>query len=167
MMLNIFSFVGIAPYKKWVFSGILLPVALYLILSRGTYTIFDHIDLIIHEAGHFFFILFGDFLYMAGGTLMQIIFPMFIAWYFFRNSYRIGVQIFIFWTGQNLINISIYASDANKLQLPLLGNGRHDWLYLLGKLDILQSADFVGYIFFLLSILILGFSLLLPLFYDA
>jgi len=154
---------GIKPINKWTTSLILAPFSLYFILTRGKYTLLDNIDLIIHEAGHFFFMIFGRFIYMAGGTLMQIIFPLFLAWYFFRNNYRTGVQIFIFWLAQNLVNISVYAADANKLKLTLLGNGKHDWLYMLGRLGFLESADLVGYIFFTGAIIIFLLSISLPL----
>lgn len=153
------------PLKKWYLSFLLLPLAVYFILTRGEYTLIDNIDLIIHEAGHFFFMFFGDFIQMAGGTLMQIIFPLFIAWYFYRNGYRMGVQLFIFWLGQNLINISVYAADANKMKLKLIG-GRHDWLYLLNKLGLRQEADLIGYVFVVLAICIFILAILLPLRYE-
>ena len=151
--------------KKWYTSVILAPVGLYFIFTRGHYSLLDNIDLIIHESGHFFFGFFGEFIHMAGGTMMQIVFPLFIAWYFYRNGYRTGVQLFIFWLGQNLINISVYAADANKMKLKLIG-GRHDWFYLLNRLGILQSADIAGYIIFFFAILIIILSILLPLRYD-
>lgn len=156
---------NLEPLKKWYLSFLLAPLSLYFIFTRGQYTLLDNIDLIIHEAGHFFFMFFGDFIQMAGGTLMQIIFPLFLAWYFFRNGYRTGVQIFIFWLGQNLINISVYAADANKMKLKLIG-GRHDWLYLLNKLGLRQDADAVGYVIFTLAIIVFIISLLLPLRYE-
>lgn len=151
--------------KKWYLTIVLIPLALYFIFSRGDYTLIDNIDLIIHESGHFFFGFFGDFIQMAGGTLMQILFPLFLAWYFYRNGYRTGVQIFIFWLGQNLINISVYAADANKMKLKLIG-GRHDWLYLLNKLGILKSANEVGYVIFALAIFVFIISIILPLRYS-
>jgi hypothetical protein len=156
---------NLKPIKKWYLTFILIPLALYFSFTRGQYTLIDNIDLIIHEAGHFFFGFFGDFIQMAGGTLMQILFPLFLAWYFYRNGYRTGVQIFIFWLGQNLINISVYAADANKMQLKLIG-GRHDWLYLLNKLNLLKSADEVGYVIFTLAILVFAISMILPLKYN-
>jgi hypothetical protein len=79
--------------KKWVPSVILLPITIYLVLNRGNYGLIDNADLVIHEAGHLFFMFFGKFIYTAGGTLMQIIIPSLIIFYFFRNMYRLGVQI--------------------------------------------------------------------------
>jgi hypothetical protein len=36
------------------------PIALYWVLNRGEYGLIDNADLVIHEAGHFFFKFFGN-----------------------------------------------------------------------------------------------------------
>jgi hypothetical protein len=151
--------------KKWIPSVIIMPVALYWSLTRGEYGLIDNADLVIHEAGHFFFMFFGKFIYTAGGTLMQIILPSLIAWYFFRNRYRTGVQFSLLWLGQNFINISVYAADARVRKLPLLGGNKvyHDWHYLLRELNLLNSDTEVGYIFFGIAVFIFIVSILLPL----
>ena len=151
-------------FKRWIASIILLPVMIYLILHRGEYGIIDNADLVIHEAGHFFFMFFGKFIYTLGGTLMQIILPSIIAWYFFRNYYKTGVQFSLLWLGQNLINISVYAADAKAKSLPLLGGDKvyHDWNYLLGQLNLLNYDAEVGYVFVGLAVLVFGASLLMP-----
>lgn len=151
--------------KKWIPSIIILPISLYFILNRGTYTFIDNADLVIHEAGHFFFMFFGKFIYTAGGTLMQIILPSLIAWYFFRNNYRTGIQFSLLWLAQNFINISVYAADARARVLPLLGGNKvyHDWTYMLGKLNLLNFDTEIGYFFFGISIIIFIVTLLMPL----
>jgi hypothetical protein len=151
--------------KKWLPSLIILPISVYLVLNRGHYTWIDNADLVIHEAGHIFFMLFGRFIHFAGGTLMQILLPSLIAWYFLRNNYRTGVQISLLWLGQNFINISVYAADARARVLPLLGGNKvgHDWHYMLGELNILEYDQTVGYFFVGISILIFITSLLMPL----
>jgi hypothetical protein len=160
------GYCGFTPLKKWITSFLLLPAACYCIITHGHYSLIDNADLIIHEAGHFFFGFMGSFIQAAGGTLMQILFPSFLAWYFYRNGYRSGLQIFIFWLGQNLLNISVYAADAVVQQLPLLGNGKHDWYYLLGQLGILRQAEVVGLIFFVLSIVVFIIVLFLPIYLE-
>ena len=134
-------------------------------LNRGEIGLLDNIDLVIHEAGHFFFSLFGKFIYTLGGTLMQIILPSIIASYFFRNNYRTGVQFGFLWLGQNLINISVYAADARAQKLPLLGGNKvyHDWHYLLGEIGLLQYDHIVGYIFLGVAIIIFAVAVLMPL----
>lgn len=153
-------------YKKWIASFIILPIAVYFTLNRGDYTVIDTADLIIHEAGHFFFMFFGKYIYTLGGTLMQIILPSIIIWYFFRNSYRTGVQFSALWLGQNFINISVYAADAQARKLPLLGGNKvyHDWHYLLKEINLLQYDYAVGYLFYGIAILIFIVILLMPLF---
>ncbi|MFI5237861.1 MAG: hypothetical protein ACHQLA_07985, partial [Ignavibacteriales bacterium] len=120
---------------------------------------------VIHEAGHFFFMLFGKFIYTLGGTLMQIILPSIIAIYFFRNEYRTGVQVGLLWLAQNFINISVYSADAQARKLPLLGGNKvyHDWHYLLSEIGILEYDYSVGYAFLGIAIVIFLISILMPL----
>jgi len=150
--------------KKWSISIIILPIIIYWCINRGHYGLLDNADLVIHEGGHYFFMWFGKFVYTLGGTLMQIILPSLIVFYFLKNYYRPGVQIFGLWLGQNLLNISVYAADARARQLPLLGGNKvyHDWTYILSKLNILEYDQEVGYVFFGLAILVFIFVLIMP-----
>lgn len=154
-----------SSYKKWITSVIILPIMVYFVYNHGNYIFIDTADLVIHEAGHFFFMFFGKYIYTLGGTLMQIILPSIIVWYFFRNSYRTGVQFSLLWLGQNFINISVYAADAQARKLPLLGGNKvyHDWRYLLGEINLLQYDYAVGYFFFGIAISIFIVTLLMPL----
>lgn len=154
-----------SSHKKWITSVIILPIIVYFVYNHGNYIFIDTADLVIHEAGHFFFMFFGKYIYTLGGTLMQIILPSIIAWYFFRNSYRTGVQFSLLWLGQNFINISVYAADAQARKLPLLGGNKvyHDWHYLLGEINLLQYDYAVGYFFFGIAIIIFIVTLLMPL----
>lgn len=151
--------------KQWIPSIIIIPIALYWILNRGNYGLIDNADLVIHEAGHVFFMLFGKYIYTLGGTLMQIIIPSIIALYFFRNFYRTGVQFSLLWLGQNFINISVYAADAQARKLPLLGGNKvyHDWNYILSEIGILKYDAEVGYFFLGIAILIFIVAIILPL----
>jgi hypothetical protein len=152
-------------FKRWIPSIIILPVAIYYCLNRGEYTLIDNVDLVIHEAGHAIFSLFGKFIYTLGGTLMQIILPSIIAGFFFRNNYRTGVQAGLLWLGQNFINISVYAADARAQKLPLHGGNKvyHDWNYLLRTTGLLEYDTEIGYVVFGCAILIFLVSVLMPL----
>jgi len=152
-------------FKRWIPSIIILPIVVYWCFNRGNYGLIDNADLVIHEAGHVFFILFGKFIYTIGGSLMQIIIPSIIAGFFFRNNYRTGVQVSLLWLGQNIINISVYAADARAQKLPLLGGNRvyHDWYYLLNTLGLLKFDMEIGYLFFGAAVLIFIVALLMPL----
>jgi hypothetical protein len=152
-------------FKRWIPSILILPVVVYWCLNRGNYGMIDNADLVIHEAGHVFFSLFGKFIYTLGGTLMQIIIPSIIAGFFFRNNYRTGVQVGLLWLGQNIINISVYAADARAQKLPLLGGNKvyHDWHYMLSSLGLLEFDKEIGYLFFGTAILIFVVAVLMPL----
>jgi hypothetical protein len=155
--------------KNWLPSILMLPIMIYWVANRGHYTFIDNADLIIHEAGHIVFFIFGKLIYTAGGTLMQIILPSLIGFYFFRNIYKTGIQVALLWLGQNLINISVYSADARAHKLPLLGGNKvyHDWTYLLNVAGVLEYDIEVGYIFFGLAILVFIFSLALPIFIHS
>lgn len=151
--------------KKWIPSIIIFAISIYWVINWGTYSFIDNADLVIHEAGHFFFILFGKFIYTLGGTLMQILLPSLIVWFFFSKYYRTGVQFALLWLGQNFLNIGVYAKDAREEMLPLLGGNRvyHDWNYLLGETGMLHFDDAVGYAFLITGIIIFIVAVLMPL----
>ena len=151
--------------KRWRGSLILLPLCIYYVINRGEYTLLDNADLIIHEAGHFFFRPFGRFLTYAGGTTMQLLLPSILVWHFMRHEFRFGVQVSLFWLGHNLINISVYAADARSRRLPLLGGDiySHDWWNMLGMVGLLPYDQIFGHAFMMLAVVAFGMLVLLPL----
>lgn len=150
--------------REWRVSLILLPFCIYFVLNRHDYGLLDNADLLIHEAGHFFFGFFGQFIRVAGGTLMQILLPSLLVWHFLVHSYTTGAQVALFWLGHNFLNISVYAADARARLLPLLGGNRsgHDWHYLLGRLGLLEHDAAVGYFFVGLAIISFVLVLIMP-----
>ena len=117
----------------------------------------NNVDLLIHEAGHVIFIFFGQFLHFLGGSLFQVLFPfVFVLYFYFREEY-FSSSILLFWVGQNLINVSVYAGDAIVMQLPLLGGdgGIHDWNWLLSTTGLLKYTSEISSLFFV-SGLVLG-----------
>ena len=128
------------------------------------WTFLDAATLVFHEAGHFIFGFFGRFIHFAGGTIMQILLPSILIFHFYVNDYRLGVQVFLFWLGHNLINISVYAADARARMLPLLGgdNVQHDWWTMLSMLNWLQYDQLIGNLFFAGAILVFSLLLITP-----
>lgn len=158
------SFTDGFEWREWISSAIFLPICLYFVLTRGEYTLLDSADLIIHEAGHFFFAFFGKFIRFAGGTIMQILLPCILIYHFYVHDYRLGVQVFLFWLGHNLINISVYAADARARQLPLLGGDyvQHDWWTMLSMINMLEYDQVIGNMFFGAAILVFVLLLITP-----
>lgn len=152
--------------KPWIGSIILLPIVIWLSINAGDFIfLIDHFNLLIHEGGHGVFSLFGGFIYTLGGTLMQIILPSIFIYYFVSNRKKFGTQLSIVWLGQNLMNISVYAADAQERSIPLLGGNKvyHDWNYLLRNVGLLEYDNLIGTLFYLIGIVCFVLALLIPL----
>jgi hypothetical protein len=102
----------------------------------------DGVNLVIHEAGHLIFSPFGEFMMIAGGSLFQIIMPALFVGYFWYHGKYYSAALVLFWIGQSILNVSVYAGDSLALQLPLLGgqDSVHDWNYLLSTLNLLPAT---------------------------
>jgi hypothetical protein len=154
-------------FKPWIISILILPFAIYYTLNGGKFMFIDYMNLLIHEGGHGIFKIFGQFIYALGGSLMQLIIPgMFVVFYIVKKV-RPGVQIFLLWLGENLINISVYVSDARAQKLPLLGGHKvyHDWNRLLRAMGLLEYDNLLGQIIFMMGVMVFVMSLLIPLFF--
>jgi hypothetical protein len=152
--------------KVWIASLIILPIGLFLIFNKGEFIfILDHLNLLFHEGGHGIFSFFGKFIYTLGGTLMQIIIPSLFIFYFYTNNQRVGIQLSMIYLAENLMNISVYASDARAQRLPLIGKGTyHDWTFLLNRINLLEYDQYIGNVFYYSAIVIILIALLFPLF---
>lgn len=113
--------------------------------------IMDIINLYVHEAGHFFFQIFGRWMHFIGGSLFQCLVPLALIIVTWRHNpsqaYYSG-----FWLGESMINVSIYIRDAPYRRLPLIGKGLiHDWNWLLA--GNLESAEPIADTVFIVGIL--------------
>lgn len=138
----------------------------WLIFNNGNFIpLLDHFTLLIHEGGHGIFRIFGSFIYTLGGSLMQILVGLLFIYYFYSNNKNIGAQVSLVYLGENLLNISKYAADAQAQTLPLLGGNKvyHDWNFLLNKMNILEYDQTVGYFFVGLAIISFIAAFLIPL----
>jgi len=110
--------------------------------------------LYIHEAGHFFFRIFGENLYILGGSIMQVLVPFvwfIVAW----REESANAPVAVFFTGVSLVDVSIYVRDAETKILPLLGGHhvKHDWATFLGDHDMLDWGVPLGNLFFFAGLL--------------
>ena len=114
----------------------------------------DWINLFIHEGGHGIFQIFGQFIYMLGGSLMQIILPAAAVFVFLRSG--MGTLPFtLFWLGENIVNVSVYMSDAPFRRLPLISKyATHDWGYITDTLGVTHLAEDFGLAVKILGILV-------------
>ncbi len=120
------------------------------------------VDLIFHEAGHVIFGFFGEFVAVLGGSLNQVLIPAIATTAFLRTRQWASAAIALFWTGQSLTDVGVYAADGRARALPLLAEGLiHDWNYILGRLGLLGSAETVGRLIFGAGALVMLAALLL------
>ena len=114
--------------------------------------VIDMINLFIHEAGHFFFKIFGRWVYFLGGSLFQVLVPLALVIVTWKKNIR-TISLPTFWLGESMINVSVYIQDAPYRKLHLLAKGLiHDWNWLLS--DNLELAEPLGLTVYYLGLLL-------------
>ena len=122
----------------------------------GVLAFIHMIDLVFHEAGHPIFGLFGRFLGTLGGSLNQVLIPAICTGYFVWHARPAAAAVMLFWVGENIVDVGIYAADGRDMKLPLLAEGlTHDWNWILSELSLRNQADAIGRAIFLLGVLTL------------
>ncbi len=131
-------------------------------VSPATTRFLDRVDLVFHEAGHVFFALFGEFVGILGGSLMQVLIPAGIVAYFIWHQQRYSAAVTLFWVAQSLFNVSVYVKDARARVLPLLGgeDTLHDWNYILARLNLLRWDQALGNVVYAAGLVTLAVSVL-------
>ena len=123
--------------------------------------------LIVHEAGHTFFSIFGlRILTILGGSLNEILLPLLIVIFTIFNRYSKGTQFALYLFGTAWFDVAFYVADGGQRQLPLIGNlGKesHDWYNLLWHWDMLEADKTFALIFVIIGILVYLVSLTVPL----
>ena len=148
-------------FAKLGFAVVLAIYGVSIAVSPGSYRWLDRVDLIFHEAGHVIFSLFGEFVTILGGTLMQLLAPASFVVFFARRKQYYSAAAVLFWLGQSFFNVSVYARDARAQELPLLGGdpSGHDWTNMLSQLGWLQRDQLVGGVIYTLGVSCLLISL--------
>ncbi len=137
-------------YPKLIFAALLTIYFLWIAYAPMQGSFLDTVDLPIHETGHLIFRLFGEFMGIAGGSLFQVILPAVFVGYFWWHEKHYSAAIVLFWVGQSIINVYIYAADAVVMQLVLISGftgsegSFHDWNYMLTTLGLLDSTKTVA-----------------------
>jgi hypothetical protein len=136
-------------------QGLTLP-------SGGVLAFLHGVNLVFHEAGHVIFGFFGEFIAVLGGSLNQVLIPLIATIAFLRTRQPASAAVALFWTGQSVTDVAIYAADGRARALPLLAEGLvHDWNYILGRLGLLGSAETVGRLMFAAGVLTMVAAILL------
>ena len=106
--------------------------------EEGWVPLLDSANLALHEAGHPLVGIFSARATVYGGTLFQLAFPLAAAVHFHRAENPAGVAGAVVWLGENLFNVARYMADARAQELPLVGNGDHDWTEIFSRWHVLH-----------------------------
>lgn len=152
---------GLNPVR----AGFIALVGIYGVVcaaSPATYRFLDRVNLVFHEAGHVLFALFGEFIGILGGSLMQVLIPAGIMAYFVWHRQHYSAAVTLFWVAQSLFNVSVYVKDARVQVLPLLGgeDTLHDWNYILARLNLLRWDQALGNVVYAVGLVTLAVSVL-------
>jgi len=142
-----------------VFSVYFLSVA----ANPSIWSFLDNVDLMIHETGHFVFMILGNqFVSITGGTIAQILAPLFFVLYFYATDQKFSASLTLFWLGQSFLNVSVYANDAVNMNLPLIGGPDviHDWNYMLKATGLLSSTHIIASIIQYIGTLIISSAIM-------
>ncbi|HEY8509833.1 MAG TPA: hypothetical protein VIL32_15830 [Steroidobacteraceae bacterium] len=121
------------------------------------------LNLALHEIGHVLFAFAGDFIGIAGGTILQLAAPAVTVWLFYRQRDFYAIAIAFCWLGTSFFDVATYAGDARAGELPLVGLGpdpEHDWFIMLAELDLLNSDQLIATMFRACATLSFAFGLL-------
>jgi hypothetical protein len=118
--------------------------SLSLIVLRNDWIFLDGVNLLLHEAGHFFFSWAPQSLYILGGTLGQLAWPaIFFGYFWFKRRDPFAATAMVWWFGENLLNVARYLGDAVLEHLPITGE-IHDWAFLARRFNFLASVDTIS-----------------------
>lgn len=135
---------------KLIFASLASLYFLWIAYDPMQGSFLDLVDLPIHEAGHLFFRILGEFMGIAGGSLFQVIVPLVFAGYFVWRQRYYSAAIVMLWVGQSILNVWVYAADAQVMQLVLLSGftgsegSFHDWNWMLTELGLIDATKTVA-----------------------
>lgn len=137
-------------YPKLILAALFVIYFLWIAYDPMQGSFLDSVDLPIHETGHLVFRPFGQFIMVAGGSLFQVIFPAVFVGYFVWQRSWYSSAIVLFWVGQSILNVWVYAADAVVMRLVLTSGftgsegSFHDWNYLLTTTGLIGSTKVVA-----------------------
>ena len=148
---------------RWTCLFLFWPMREDVIGSSFLHTI----SIPFHEAGHFIFAPFGDFMTSLGGSLNQVLIPLICLVAFLReaNFSPFAAAVMLWWAGENLLDVAVYMNDARALQLTLLGGHTgmevegHDWEHILQLAGALHRDHQIAWTTHVVGALLMGIAI--------
>jgi hypothetical protein len=136
------------PGRDWRWRALLLAAltwqALRPLRDAEAWHVFRGITFGAHEFGHLFFSFGGEWLAVAGGSLMQLIAPVGAAVAMVATPRKdwFGAVACGTWLAASLADLAPYIGDARAQELDLVSfspdGGGHDWHFLLANAGMLR-----------------------------
>lgn len=116
----------------------------------------------MHEGGHMLFFWLGRTMSILGGSFWQIMFPLLSFAIALRQHSTVIGPFALFWTGVNMMDVSLYMRDAPHRILPLLGGHKsgHDWWNLFRTWDMMDSAETIADLMYFGGVFVSGISIM-------
>jgi hypothetical protein len=118
--------------------------------ERPRFNLFAALTFQVHEFGHLAFALFGTFVGVAGGSLMQLLVPIGAMALMYRQKDWFGIAFSGTWLAQSLVDLAYYIGDSRSLLRDYVSLGGeagdpdsggettgHDWQYLLQQMHLI------------------------------
>ncbi len=152
-------------YWKLAATFLVFAYCLFYVSTLNDWHFIDNVNLVIHEAGHVVFALFGNLIMLLGGTILQLLVPIVFILYFVFQKQIYSASLLMYWLAINLFNVSVYVGDAVTMSLPLLtgDTSTHDWNQIFTILGILNHTDIISGIIFVTGLLVMVLALVLGL----
>lgn len=182
---------GIEILQKWWTSLLFLPFIMYSIHQcyrvlrynvffsisydfpfpvSWVHFLLDNFLLIVHEAGHTFFSIFGSRnITILGGSLFEILLPIMVFAFTWINQLKKGMPFALYLVGFSFMSVAFYAADGSARQLPLiggLGKESHDWYNLLSQWNLLDQDDTIAMLIAFMGCFCYFWALLIPAFFK-
>ncbi|HMR55477.1 MAG TPA: hypothetical protein PKD34_02715 [Candidatus Doudnabacteria bacterium] len=144
-------------YWKLVTTILVFAYCLFYLSTLNDWHFIDNVNLVIHEAGHVVFALFGNLIMLLGGTILQLLVPIVFILYFVFQKQIFSASLLFYWLAINLFNVSVYVGDAVTMSLPLLTDdtSTHDWNQIFTILGILNLTDLISFLIFAIGLLVM------------
>lgn len=152
--------------SDWVGTAILLPICGYYVYRGSGITILDSLCMLVFDAGRLVFEVISPALVHLGGVAVLVILPLLLIWYFSSYGYCLGIQVFMFWLGQNLLFLSRTCEGAGSRHVSLLNRYEFDVYALLSYLQLENSLVVIGHTLFMVGVAVFLALLVLPLYVN-
>ena len=137
-------------------SMLLLPLCLYALFAGPGPDVLETAYVMLREMGQLALASAGSMASGLSGALLPLLAPLVLVLFFYLYDYGFGVQVYLFWMGQNLLFTSHLVDDRSAFSpgQPLQE--------LLLRADLLAYAPFLAGVLFVCGALTFAAALALP-----